>query len=208
VLARSQPAANKFVTFTATVFSPDGRSLAAAGYNGKSSALSVWDVADLDAGAAAEPHRRLLVTVPGAVLTLAFSPDGTKLLAAMLDGSVRVVNVADEGVVVLRGHRGSVHDAAFSPSGDEIVSGGADGTVRVWELAESGKSVVLPSRVGSVTGVRFAGNGSRIETVGAEGANARSCEFCGPVADVLGRARALATRSLSADERALYLHGQ
>jgi WD40 repeat protein len=206
VLARSQPAANKFVTFTATVFSADGRGLAAAGYNGKTSAIGVWDVAELDAGAATKPRRRLLVDVPGAVLTLEFSPDGAKLLAAMLDGSLRVVNLGDGGVVVLRGHRGTVEDAAFSPSGDEIVSGGADGTVRVWELAESGKSVTLPGRVGIVTDVRFAGNGSRIEVVGTEGAAAWSCEFCGPIAAVLARARALTTRSLTPDERALYLH--
>ncbi len=206
VLARSQPAANKFVAFTATVFSADGGSLAAAGYNGKTSALGVWDIAELDAGAAVKTRRRLLVDVPGAVTTLAFSPDGTTLLAAMLDGSLRVMNVADGGVVVLRGHRGSIDDAAFSPSGDEIVSGGADGTVRVWELREGGKSVAVPGRVGIVTAVGFAGNGSRIEAVGTAGAIARSCEFCGPIADVLARARALATRSLTPDERALYLH--
>ena len=46
--------------------------------------------------------------------------------------------------------------------------------------------------MGIVTGVRFAGNGSRIEAVGTAGANARSCEFCGPIAAVLARARALA----------------
>jgi WD40 repeat protein len=206
VLARSQPAASKFVAFTATVFSADGRSLAAAGYNGKTSALGVWDIAELDAGAAAKTRRRLLVDVPGAVTTLAFSTDGTTLLAAMLDGSLRVVNVADGGVVVLRGHRGSIDDAAFSPSGDEIVSGGADGTVRVWELREGGNSVAVPGRVGIVTAVRFAGNGSRIEVVGTAGAIARSCEFCGPIDEVLARARALTTRSLTPEERALYLH--
>jgi WD40 repeat protein len=205
VLARSQPAANTFVAFTATAFSADSRGLAAAGYNGKTSTLGVWDVAQLDAGGVAKPRRRL-VDVPGAVTTVAFSPDGTTLLAAMLDGSLRVVNVADGNFVVLRGHRGSVDSAAFSPSGDEIVSGGADGTVRLWELREGGKSVAVPGEVGIVTGVRFAGDGSRIEAVGPEGAIARSCEFCGPIADVLARARALATRSLTPDERALYLH--
>ena len=132
VLSRSRPAASKFVAFTAAAFSADGRSLAAAGYNGKTSVVGVWDVAELDAGAAAKPRRLLLVNVPGPVLTLAFSPDGTELLAAMLNGSLRLVNVGDGGVVVLRGHHGAVDDAAFSPSGDEIVSGGADGTVRVW----------------------------------------------------------------------------
>ena len=180
VLARSQPAANAFVAFTATAFSADSRGLAAAGYNGKTSALGVWDVAQLDAGGVAKPRRRLLVDVPGAVTTVAFSPDGTTLLAAMLDGSLRVVNVADGGFVVLRGHRGSVDSAAFSPSGDEIVSGGADGTVRVWELREGGKSVAVPGEVGIVTGVRFAGDGSRIEAVGPAGAIARVASSAAP----------------------------
>ena len=87
------------------------------------------------------------MNVPGPVTTLAFSPDGTELLAAMLNGSLRLVNVADGGVVVLRGHHGAIDDAAFSPSGDEIVSGGADGTVRVWELRR-GRHTPSRSRAG------------------------------------------------------------
>jgi WD40 repeat protein len=140
------------------------------------------------------------------VSKLAFSVDGAKLLAATGEGPVQLYDVDDGSVVVLRGHRGFVDDAAFSPSGEEVVSGGADGTVRVWELGEGAKSVALPGRVGTVTGVRFAANGTRIDAVGTAGAIARSCAFCGSVADVLARARALTTRSLTPDERLLYLH--
>ena len=208
VLEQAQISAGKFVEYNAAAFSKDSRRLATAGYNGKTSTVNVWQLSQADAGSGAiyEPGRLLRLEAPGFVSALAFSPDGKKLLAAMAEGPVRVWNLDDGSVIVLRGHSGAADDAAFSPGGSEVISGGGDGTVRVWELGEAGKAVAIPGQVGIVTGVAFARDGTEIDAVGMKGARRWSCDFCGPILGVLARAQAMTTRSLSPDERALYLH--
>jgi WD40 repeat protein len=108
--------------------------------------------------------------------------------------------------IVLRGHAGAVNAAAFSPDGNEIVSGGHDGTVRIWELAEDGKSVTVPGPGGAVSDVAFTADGDGVIAVGTRGPRVWTCDFCGPVDDVLTQAQRMATRTLTPEERALFLH--
>jgi WD40 repeat protein len=64
---------------------------------------------------------------------VAVSPDGSRILAAVDDGTIRVLdgktwNETDR----LTGHEFLVLDVAWSPEGARFVSAGADRTVRVW----------------------------------------------------------------------------
>ena len=71
--------------------------------------------------------------VPQPVYSLVFSPDGSRLLAAV-GSRVLVYNSAD-GILVdsLRGHKGNVFCLAYSPDGKRFASGGADKTVVIWK---------------------------------------------------------------------------
>ena len=61
-----------------------------------------------------------------------FSPDGTNIVSASWDETVRVWSVATgECVQTLEGHSGWVNSAQFSPDGTNIVSASGDKTVRV-----------------------------------------------------------------------------
>lgn len=86
-----------------------------------------------------------------------WSPDGTQLASASLDGTVRVWDVASgETVTTLQGHADWAVGAAWSPDGAQLVSGGTDGTVRVWDVASGAEVTQLGvSRVESIT-VQFA----------------------------------------------------
>ena len=66
------------------------------------------------------------------VYSAQFSPDGTNIVSASWDKTVRVWSVATgECVQTLEGHSDGVFSAQFSPDGTNIVSASGDKTVRV-----------------------------------------------------------------------------
>ncbi len=68
-------------------------------------------------------------------MNAAFSPDGSLLATASLDGLVRIWNVGDGSEFgVLRGHNGPVEQVAFSPDGGRLLTASHDGTARLWEI--------------------------------------------------------------------------
>ncbi|KAB5590791.1 WD40 repeat-like protein [Ceratobasidium theobromae] len=69
------------------------------------------------------------------VKSVAFSPDGTRILSGSLDETIRVWDGQTGKMVLdpLQGHTDSVNSVAFSPDGTRIVSGSRDKTIRVWQ---------------------------------------------------------------------------
>jgi len=69
------------------------------------------------------------------VQSVAFSPDGTRIVSGSYDHTVRVwdANTGDEVLPALRGHEGWVQSVVFSSDGAHIVS--YDGTIRVWDAS-------------------------------------------------------------------------
>ncbi|KAJ6627752.1 WD40-repeat-containing domain protein, partial [Mycena sp. CBHHK59/15] len=79
------------------------------------------------------------------VRSVAFSPDGTRIVSGSVDHTMRMWD-AQTGHMVsgpFEGHTDSVCSVAFSPDGTSIVSGSDDHTVRVWD-AQIGYTVAGP----------------------------------------------------------------
>ncbi len=82
------------------------------------------------------------------VYDFAWSPDGKKIAAGSLEGTVPIWDIASKTSVRLSGHTGAVFKVAWSPDGKYVASGGGDGTVRIWDAA-SGQPVQVLKASGS-----------------------------------------------------------
>src|SRR5262249_24429168 len=76
------------------------------------------------------------------VSSVAFSPDGARVLSGSDDNTLKLWDTATGALIrTFEGHSGQVNNSgqiksvAFSPDGRYIVSAGADATVRLWDTA-------------------------------------------------------------------------
>jgi len=127
----------------AVSLSPDGKTLATAGYDQK---IKLWNA---DSGA----ELRTLAGHNGAVYALAFRPGGKLLASASGDRTCKLWNVASgERLETFGQPLLEQYTVAFSPDGQQLAGAGADNRIRIWQISETGKEGTNPlliSRFGS-----------------------------------------------------------
>ena len=95
------------------------------------------------------------------ITSVAFTPDGERLIASCADGTVRVWRVADgQPLNVFFGHSGIVWSVAVSPDGQWCANSGDDQTVRVWHIATGQVLHVLRDHTHIVLTVTFSQDGT------------------------------------------------
>ena len=172
-------------------FAPAGAGIVVSG--GEDGTVRLWD-------ASTGGPRGILRSGGGAAVTsVAFSPHGAHVAAA-LSSVIHVWDiVARRLVATLSGHSSSVLAIAFSTDGSRIASGDDDGTIRLWSADPFACVRVLCGHAAAVAAVCFFPDGVRLASACTDGAarvwDIAPCEDDGvAVAAESARPRVLAVR--------------
>ena len=123
----------------------------------------------------------LTLSVGSAVNSVAFSPDGTRIVTGAPiywlkrsepepnnDYTAKVWDAkSGQELLTLKGHSHNVHSVAFSPDGKRIATGSTNGT-KVWDAKSGQELLTLKGHSDDVNSVAFSPDGARIVTGGAD----------------------------------------
>ena len=99
----------------------------------------------------------------------AVTPDGSQMVTAGSDGTVRVWSMSSgEEVMILEGHWGAISGVAVTPDGTHVVSCCEDKTVRVWDMHTGEAVFVLEGHEGWVCEVAVTPDSSKVVSISAK----------------------------------------
>lgn len=104
-----------------------------------------------------------------AVVSVAFSPDGSLLATGDVSGAIAIWRTIDgQQLLSLNEHQGWVWSVCFSPDGLRFASGSADGTVRLWQTSNGQCLRILQGHTDWVWSVKFTLDGQRLVSGSAD----------------------------------------
>lgn len=141
-------------------WSPKGRRLAAAGYDGS---INIWN-------AVTGEQLKRLTGHTNVVYSVSWSPGGRLLVSGGRDQTVRIWDTATgELLKTLKGHVGPVLSVAWSPQGQRVASGSDDMTVRLWDVVTDQSPQILEGHYGAVHCVAWSARGQLLASGSNDG---------------------------------------
>ena len=151
---------------SSVAFSPDGNRIVSGRHDGTARVIDARTGAVLLVLKGRPFHvAHAFGSATAGVLTVAFSPDGTRIVTGGTTGELGTgwASVWDARtgaeLLELKGHTGFVMSAAFSPDGERIVTGSYDGTAKVWDARTGTPRLELDGIKAPMTSAAFSPDG-------------------------------------------------
>ncbi|MHC5743440.1 MAG: WD40 repeat domain-containing protein [Nostoc sp.] len=93
-----------------------------------------------------------------------FSPDSRLIVAAGIDGAIRLWTIDGKLSTIFKGHKSAVWRVAFSPDGQTIASASGDFSVKLWQL--DGTLIITLKHERGMWGIAFSPDGKTLASEG------------------------------------------
>ena len=139
------------------------------------------------------------------VCSIAFSPDGARLVSGSADRTIKLWDVkTGECLQTLEGHSNWVMSVAFSPDGARLVSGSADRTIKLWDVKTGECLQTLEGHRHGIWSVAFSPNGQSFVSGSADRTIKRWAAATGEcLQTMMGHEHGVWTVAFSPDGRSL-----
>ena len=107
----------------------------------------------------------------GHVWSVAYSPDGARVVTGSRDATVAVLDATSGSAVrpPLVGHKGDVFCTIFSPDGATLATSGKDGWIRLWDGATGAPAGEIAAHEKSVYAIGFSPDGLSLASASEDG---------------------------------------
>lgn len=153
-------------------WSRDGKHLASGSY-ARSKERPVYGVVRIWNASTGEALREIPSDQYAPITTVAFAPDGRRLLAGSWDQSVKLYDIDGAAEPIVRslvpeiGYR-AVNTVAWSPDGARFASGGKDGYLRLWDANSATEWAKLTGHANWIWSVTWSPDGSRVASASVD----------------------------------------
>jgi WD40 repeat protein len=111
---------------------------------------------------------------PGSMISVDWSPDGTKIAGVGYGGAIRIWDVTGKTLLSIGTLTSDVYVLAWSPDSARLATGGADRTIRIWNALNGQLIYTLPIQDEVITALSWSPDGMKIATAAFGVGNALS----------------------------------
>ncbi|MCF7975157.1 MAG: protein kinase [Phycisphaerae bacterium] len=144
---------------TAMGFSPNNRWLA-VGY--WPTDVKIWDAVD----------RKLVQTLSShgvGILSVVFSPDGTRIATSSEDGAIKIWDTLSGSILLnVSENSDSIHLVLYMDN-QRLVGGGSDGTIRVWDAKTGQLALTMPGHSKKINDIAVSPDGRIVGSIYEDG---------------------------------------